>query len=403
MKMPASFSTNNIGVLRSLAVLFFMNIFYLFLSMVPADGAPTNFPHGLTINDPSKAYQGYTLYCVGGLSKIFVLDMEGNEIHTWDVPDMDSVVKPLPNGRILTSIKNKVLAEIDWEGNVKWEYKLPSFLSVIHHDFQRLPNGNTIILVAKIKQFPKIAPDEIRDDQIIEVNPAGEIVWRWSTAKHYDQLGLSDEAREIIRKGEAPRDVFHSNSIQSLPPNQYEATDPRFKTGNILVSQRETNLVYIIDKSTSNIVWTLNTQTIGQHHTKMIPQGLPGAGNILLFNNGGRAGYPRIWSLFSRVLEIIPTTSQVSWSYNAHLLEGKALNTFFSTYRSSSQRLANGNTLVLESQWGRIFEVTPQNEIVWEYIVPHYRMYLGDYTNQIYRAYRVDSGWLDGAMSEFIW
>ena len=403
LKMLFSLSTKKIAGLRLMAIFFLMNISCLFLSIAPTEGAPTSFPHGLTINDPTKAYQGYTLYCISGMDKVIVLDMAGNEVHTWNIPGMDSLVKPLPNGRILTSIENKAVTELDWDGNVQWEYKLPPFLSIIHHDFQRLPNGNTLILVGKIKKSPKVTPIEIKDDQIIEVTPAGEIVWRWSTAKHFNQLGLSDEAREIIRKGDVPRDLFHTNSIQSLPPNQYELTDPRFKAGNILVSQRETNLVYIIDKTTRNIVWTLNTQTIGQHHSKMIPQELPGAGNILLFNNGGRAGYPRIWSLFSRVLEIIPPTSQVSWTYNAQLLEGKSLNTFFSVYRSSSQRLANGNTLVMESQWGRIFEVTPLGEIVWEYIVPYYRTYLGDYTNQIYRAYRVDPGWLDGTMTEFIW
>ncbi len=41
----------------------------------------------------------------------------------------------------------------------------------------------------------------------------------------------------------------------------------------------------------------------------------------------------------------------------------------------SAQRPANGNTFICESAFGRLFEVTPQGETVWEYIIPYFNTY----------------------------
>ena len=41
---------------------------------------------------------------------------------------------------------------------------------------------------------------------------------------------------------------------------------------------------------------------------------------------------------------------------------------FFSPHISGAQRLPNGNTLILESMCRRLFEVTPEKEIVWEHV-----------------------------------
>ncbi len=59
---------------------------------------------------------------------------------------------------------------------------------------------------------------------------------------------------------------------------------------------------------------------------------------------------------------------------------------------SAAQRLENGNTLITEGAAGRVFEVTPENEIVWEYVVPHFAADSG--RNNIYRAYRVPYDWI---------
>jgi hypothetical protein len=136
-------------------------------------------------------------------------------------------------------------------------------------------------------------------------------------------------------------------------------------------------------------------QIIGQHHPHLIPKGLPGAGNLLVFDNGGSSGYgfaspiaPQGRGAFqragSRVLEINPVTLQLVWSYqNAR---------FFSTNISGAQRLPNGNTLVTAGAGGRIFEITREGAIVWEHMFP---LFSGaNQSNAVYRAYRVPYGWM---------
>ena len=138
----------------------------------------------------------------------------------------------------------------------------------------------------------------------------------------------------------------------------------------------------------------------------MIPRGLPGEGNILVFDNGGWAGYgppnpgaPTGYRNarrdYSRVLEFDPVTLEVVWQYTAAeagfapIVEAYK---FYSGYISSAQRLPNGNTLITEGTDGRLFEVTPEYEIVWEYISPYFGKKRNH--NSVYRAYRVPYEWI---------
>ena len=116
----------------------------------------------------------------------------------------------------------------------------------------------------------------------------------------------------------------------------------------------------------------------------MIPKGLPGAGNILLLDNGqppvqdiSRAGR-------TSILEIDPVAGEVVWSYedDGYLTSedpGYSHNynefKFFTAYTGSVQRLPNGNTFIGEALGGRIFEVTAEKELVWEYAIERHRSY----------------------------
>ena len=136
-------------------------------------------------------------------------------------------------------------------------------------------------------------------------------------------------------------------------------------------------------------------QIIGQHHAHIIPKGLPGAGNLLVFDNGGASGYgfanpiaPNGTGAFaratSRVLEINPVTLELVWSY--------AGPRFYSSNISGAQRLPNGNTLITEGASGRLFEVTNDGTIVWEYIYP---LFSGaQSSNSVYRGYRLPYDWI---------
>jgi hypothetical protein len=114
-----------------------------------------------------------------------------------------------------------------------------------------------------------------------------------------------------------------------------------------------------------------------QHNANWIRPGLPGAGHMLVFNNGAR----RPDGSYSSVDEIeLPVDSQghyalelgkaygpkkAIWSYSA-----PKKTDFFATFISGTHRLPNGNTMICSGPNGTLFEVTPQKEIVWKYINP---------------------------------
>jgi hypothetical protein len=214
-------------------------------------------------------------------------------------------------------------------------------------------------------------------------------------------------------------DWMHLNSMSALGPNKwYDGGDERFHPANIITDGRETNIIFIISKETGQVVWKVGPNydetpelkalgwIIGQHHAHMIPRGLPGEGNILVFDNGGWAGYgaPNPGSPtgaknalrdYSRVLEFDPVTLKIIWQYTpaeVGLVHPTDSNRFYSPFISSAQRLPNGNTLIAEGSGGRIIEVTADHHLVWEYISPywgkHFKM------NMVYRAYRVPYEWV---------
>jgi hypothetical protein len=181
-------------------------------------------------------------------------------------------------------------------------------------------------------------------------------------------------------------DYLHMNAMTPLGPNKwFTQGDQRFDPQNILVGSRNANLVVIIDKKTGHIVWSLGPdyparsqqklprpvdQIVGQHNPHLIAPGLPGEGNLLLFDNEGEGGYPTAFTQAnggSRILEIDPVKKQIVWAYTAFDSDRSAW-TFYSSFISNSERLPNGNTFINEGMNGRFFQVTPAGEIVWEYI-----------------------------------
>ena len=260
---------------------------------------------------------------------------------------------------------------------------------------------------------PNVADVTLGDDRLIEVNEKGDIVWQWLASDHIDEMGFAPDARAVIKsaaafnKARGSYDWLHVNSATYVGPNQwFDKGDMRFAPNHVIISSREASIIAIVARDGS-VVWRMGPdfsasrelrairQIIGQHHPHLIPKGLPGAGNLLVFDNGGSSGYgfagpiaPDGRGAFqratSRVLEINPVTLQLVWSYtNAR---------FFSTNISGAQRLPNGNTLITAGAGGRMFEVTRDGAIVWEYMFP---MFSGaNQSNAVYRAYRVPYGWI---------
>jgi len=414
---------------------------------LPASAAPSVYPTGVTIYDPARTWSGYTVLAPLATQAILVIDMNGHVVKRWDDFN-DSAGGParvLPGGSVIGASgarpphqESLELVQRDFAGNLVWSFKNNEQIESRdggtiwsarqHHDWQRenfpagyyspdavpeATGGNTLILTHTNHVVPAVADMMLEDDRLIEVSWDGKIVWEWVASDHIDELGFAADARTAIRAAadmNAARqsyDWLHVNSATYVGPNRwFDAGDTRFAPNNVIISSRQASLLAIVGRD-GKIVWRLGPdysasaelrkirQIIGQHHAHFIPKGLPGAGHLLVFDNGGSSGYgfagpiaPNGVGAFaratSRVLEIDPVTLELIWSYTAPR--------FFSTNISSAQRLPNGNTLITEGAGGRVFEVTSDGAIVWEYMNP---LFAGPrQSNDVYRAYRLPYAWI---------
>lgn len=396
------------------------------------------YPTGVTIYNPDKASNHYTLFD-GRDGKAYLVDMNGNDVNVWNYSGFPAeMIDPALTGKRghmfaqkePDTYQNRTLLELDWRGSVVWQWgaKAPDARAGQSHDLARLANGNTLVLSMRDNVSKDISRLPVRHQMIFEVSPAGDIVWKWVAAEHLDEFGISAEGLAFLESDRARRrsSLLTINNMTPLGPNRWhKAGDARFHPDNIMIDSREANFIVIIDKKTGNVVWRMGPdyppafdfspnkdtrgvprpvdQISGQHDAHLIPEGLPGAGNLLVFDNQGSAGLPPVQlAMFmgSRVLEIDPLKREIVWQYDGASSK-RPMWTFFSVFVSSARRLPNGNTLVTEGMNGRVFQVTRDGEIVWEYVNPHFGEWAdhdtdsgGDLTNWIYRAQPVPYDWV---------
>jgi len=398
-------------------------------------------PSGTIAYDERRSFGGYTLLSPVAARASYLIDMHGEVVHRWDLPEGMSIFKQvylLDNGRLLRAVKptergldkqgpGGTLQEVDWSGNVVWEYQSPDQFTRLREDYKRLPNGNTIFMAfGEVSREEALAsgatPERIGDgietlwpNKIVEINRAGETVWEWRFWDHYSSAARgnqSDPGRVDINLIEAPipsinRDMSHSSTIDYDPASDH-----------VLISARITSEIYLIDHSTANYAdpqlgilaargpagailkrygnpgnYLAGSPQLGmdpgdreffaQHGPGWIPEGLPGSGNLLVHNNGvGRSGSPPVSRAsvaihmlrrfllsntddYSTVDEIDPMTGEVVWRWRADTPQ--AISGFL---MGGAQRLPNGNTHITSGQHGHLFEVTPTGQVVWEYLSP---------------------------------
>jgi outer membrane protein assembly factor BamB len=185
------------------------------------------------------------------------------------------------------------------------------------------------------------------------------------------------------RSGHSPDDASGSaGGVDARPPLAETAN------GNIVVSFRNISTVVMMERATGKIVWELSSPPLAQQHD---PRPLDN-GNLLIFDNGThRRDHP---ATYSRVIEVDPRTNTIVWQY-----ADQSLFEFFSPYISGAQRLANGNTLICEGVHGRLFEVTREGEVVWEFVSPHFfdEPSGPGLNNWVFRAFRYSAEEIDAA------
>ena len=385
---------------------------------------------GVFLNTP-KAFVGYTLIAPKHNTNVFLINNEGRILHQWHsqyYPGQSVYLKP--NGNLLhpCMTRNRSftgggeggrIEEYDWDGNLLWEFPYATDKYQQHHDIAPLPNGNILMLVVEKKSAAEcvaagwpaemIQDRELYPDGVVEVQPiypnGGKVVWAWRVWDHLVQdfdkakANYGDAAAHpeliYLRGGRGPTAFWnHANSIA------YNA-----KLDQIIVSARGQSEIWFIDHSTTmqeaaghtggkhgkggDLIYRWgnpaaykrgaerDAQLNQQHDGEWVADGYPGAGHVTIFNNGYNRGY-------TSIEEIIPPLDatgryliepgkpygpeKAAWHY-----EAKNRTDFFSSEISGAHRLPNGNTLICAGVIGHLFEVTPDGEMVWQYVNPAVR------------------------------
>jgi hypothetical protein len=336
---------------------------------------------GVRKHIPRKCYGGYTMFSTAFGATEYLIDMNGMIVHTWPV-EHSQYAELLPNGNIMADNYGSSIYEVTPKGERVWSWEGP-----YHHDFH-IVDDDQIVMLLHAKNDPLIpgfspedqTPQSLQSDVVVAVNRKGDVLWEFPFRDHVQELHdlagmpLPTRYARLDSNGKAipypSRDWAHTNTIEVLPETPLGRKDERFRAGNILFSFRSLDIIGVADVEKNKIVWAWGLGVLdGQHQPIMTPQG-----TILIFDNGTARGY-------SAAVEIDPSTDTEVWRY-----EDRA--GFFSAYRAGVQRLPNGNTLIAESDAGRIFEVTPEKEIVWDYYHPFLSQPAGSQGLHVYRATR---------------
>jgi len=407
-------------------------------------------------------WPGFTLLTPLQSKRVYLVDMAGEAVHTWDTAGKPGLsVYLTERGTLLKChrVENHPvfedaggnggwIQEIDWNGDVLWDFRWDGEQGLSHHDIEPLPNGNILFLAwDRIPRATALAagrdPELLKGEEfwsgaIYEVKPeypsGGEIVWSWHALDHVVQQQdaslpnyaesrqrperidingerspdvLTDEQRAADQKrmealgyvdggddaADDEDDEWHAQTADWLHIN---GIDYNVELNQIAVSVRNFNEVWIIDHGTSTeeaagpagdllYRWG-NPYAYGlgnwgdrrlhtQHNVQWIPQGHLGAGNLLVFNNGGRgrehSSIEEWWppcdaqGRYLRAPNEAWGPKNTEWTYVADPPEA-----FYSPLISGVQRLPNGNTLVCSGEEGRVFELDSEQRIVWDWLSP---------------------------------
>ncbi|MBI1288563.1 MAG: T9SS type A sorting domain-containing protein [Flavobacteriales bacterium] len=406
-------------------------IFFIILSSLLCLRGKAQTPTVGTLSNTTESLDGYTLFAPMAWDTTYLINNCGEVVNRWGSTHQPGAsVYLLENGNLLHTkrVGNSTFTSggsgggvelFDWDGNLLWSYDVSSTSECQHHDVEYLPNGNVLMIVWESRSMaeaiqagrdPNLAPSELWPDKIIEVEPSGAtggtIVWEWHAWDHLiqdvdntkDNFGTVSDHPELINinyPSNANSDWLHVNAV---------SYNPEFD--QIAISSHNMNEIWIIDHSTTTAEAASHTggtygkggdllyrwgnpevydrgnpsdkKFYGQHNVHWITEGTD-VGKLMVFNNGQN----RTPGVSYSTVDIIdppvdgngnytePASGQtflptdLYWSY-----EGSPNTDFFSANISGAHRLSNNNTVICEGRNGHFFEITPDKEIVWEYISP---------------------------------
>jgi hypothetical protein len=338
----------------------------------------------VTVDDPTYTADGFTLYTTNLGPRAALIDMRGRVIHEWSKPFSQAWPQAqggpafpdgyfhwfrchlYPNGDLLAvyHADNETpygygLVKLDKDSNLLWSYP-----ANVHHDADVGEDGRIYTLTQHLAVAPppglEALPSPYIADTLVVLSPEGRELETVPLLEAFRDSPYSllltsgagaggGPAPGKDRRPDADKgDVLHANSVKVLP-RSLASKFPLFKPGQVLISLRSLDAVAVLDVPTRRVVWAARGVWRGQHDADFLD-----SGRLLLFDNLG-------WAPGARVLEYDPVTQAVPWSY-----AGENASLFAAGQRGAGQRLANGNTLIVDPDGGRLLEVTADKKLVWE-------------------------------------
>ncbi len=310
---------------------------------------------GAHVINKGKVFPGYVLY-EGKL-----IDEKGKVVREWGFKNL-GIIDDNGDYYAQDRYEGECFGRFSSSGEAIWKKMVP-----IHHEIVLLDDK----MITFTKEMHRYRGRDVDFCVIVSYDKNdGKELSRWSAWEHLKEIQKFHRPLELDRpkvfflpetakrKERSPwggnYDYYRLNSLQVIPENDLGKKDKRFQGGNWLISFRHGSMIFILDKDTKDIVWKciyngVKDNIEGQHDVQML-----GDGRMLIFDNGRYRGW-------SRVIEIGPVSKKVLWEYKA--------KDFFTLSEGSVQRLANGNTLICESEKGRIFEIDPDKKVVWEFYI----------------------------------
>jgi hypothetical protein len=317
---------------------------------------------------------------------------------------------------------------ITWDGTVLWDFVFSNETYQHHHDIQPLSNGNVLLIAWERKTAEEAYAlgrveinnplNEFWADAIFEIQPeglnGGIVVWEWHVWDHLIQdvdpelpgYGVVAEHPELININYATVGTSGGGGGGGQPHADWlhlNAVDYNEVLDQIIFSSPRMNEFYIIDHSTTSEeaashvggnsgkggdflyrwgnprVYNRGTQADQKifviHGVNWIREGFPGYGNIIYYVNGNN----RPEGQYSTVEELVsPLNGDGIYNLGPDQAYGPESPVwvfddnqgFHSQMQSGAFRQQNGNTLVSVAQHRRIFEVTMDENIVWDYSFP---------------------------------
>lgn len=298
----------------------------------------TNNETNTDLESSSNITDGFVLYSYIGDYTTHLIDSLGTDVKTWTSSYSASGSCYLSNNKTLLRLGklpkvNKgsfadgglvagIIEELNDNGDVVWSIQSASDDSTFHHDFKEIDDNTIIALSWELRTYND---SEYWNELIVMIDKTdNSVIWDWNAM---DDGGIFPEDND-------KEDYLHINSVD-------------YKDGNILISSRSKNTLYIINEDDKTITASLtgNGALSGQHDATFLDNG-----NIFVFNNGYETNKSAIFE--------ITTSNTVIWEYS---------NNFYSDHISGVQRLDSGNTLICSGTEGRFIEVTEAGEEVWDY------------------------------------